>query len=209
MTRPIRKLALFGLFLIGSLAGCQSMVTHEYSGDMMVPVPDASLPAPEPQAISNKDKKQPEELREEPIRPLSSADSLPILTPASYYHSPDPPKELPEYVPSLFFDFDSWTLTDKGKHILELTAAQLRDNPKTSLLIEGHCDDRGSEEYNLILGDKRALAINDYLVNLGIPQDRLIAVSFGDTHPICFEDQESCHALNRRGYLVVLDPKLK
>ncbi|GJL57017.1 MAG: peptidoglycan-associated lipoprotein [Nitrospirales bacterium] len=145
-----------------------------------------------------------EELQEEPIQSLNASDSLPVLTPASYYHSPDPPEKLPEFVPSLFFDFNSWTLTNKGKHILELTAMQLKENQKSTLIIEGHCDDRGSEGYNLVLGDKRALAIKDYLTSLGIEKDRLIPVSFGDTHPVCFENHETCHALNRRGYLVLV-----
>ncbi|MCA9471696.1 MAG: OmpA family protein [Nitrospirales bacterium] len=205
-----RKLgALIGLFLLNGLFGCQSMVTHEYGEEKSAFSPATPFAAPDLQPIPDIAQTRSEVLQEEPIRPLGSPENLPMLTPASYYHSPDPPKKLPEYVPSLFFAFDSWRLTDKGKHVLELTAAQLRDNPKASLLIEGHCDDRGSEEYNLVLGDKRALAIRDYLLDLGVSQDRLMTVSFGDAHPVCFEDHESCHALNRRGYLVLLDPHLK
>ena len=73
---------------------------------------------------------------------------------------------------------------------------------ESTLIIEGHTDAKGAEEYNWILGDKRALAIHDYLVSLGVPKHRLMTVSFGETHPVCFEDHQTCHALNRRGYLV-------
>ena len=195
--------ALFiSLFLCANLSACQSMVSHEYSAK---DEPDASLTfrsLPNASSVPDFTKKTMELLKEEPIASMDSSDSLPMLTPASFYHSPDPPAVTPEYIPSLFFDFDSWTLTNKGKHMLELTAMQLQKDQKSKLIIEGHCDDRGAEGYNLVLGDKRALAMQDYLVSLGIAKSRLTAVSFGDTHPVCFEDHETCHALNRRGYLV-------
>ncbi|WP_454061139.1 OmpA family protein [Candidatus Nitrospira salsa] len=186
------------------LSGCQSMVTHEYSSESQSQHPSSSLFPTDSSMTLDTENNRTEALEEDPISPIGSTDTLSGLTPASYYHSPDPPNELPEYVPSLFFDYDSWTLTNKGKHILELTAMQLKENPESSLIIEGHCDDRGAEGYNLVLGDKRALMIKEYLVNLGIAENRLIPVSFGDTHPVCFEDHETCHALNRRGYLVLL-----
>ncbi len=199
-----RNIFFFCLSLCVNVSACQSIVTHEYSTESQQETFDSASLQSEPFMTVDAKKNNTEELQEEPIQPMGASDSLPALTPASYYHSPDPPKEIPEYVPSLFFEFDSWTLTNKGKHILELTARQLQENQKSSLIIEGHCDDRGAEGYNLVLGDKRALTIKDYLVSLGIEKDRLIPVSFGDTHPVCFEDHETCHALNRRGYLVLL-----
>ncbi|GJL67295.1 MAG: hypothetical protein NPIRA05_22660 [Nitrospirales bacterium] len=192
------------LILCTILSGCQSIVTHEYASESQSQHPFSPRFPSDPSMTLDTENNRTEVLKEDPISRLGSTDTLSALTPASYYHSPDPPKELPEYVPSLFFDYDSWTLTNKGKHILELTATQLKENPESSLIIEGHCDDRGAEGYNLVLGDKRALMIKEYLVNLGIAENRLIPVSFGDTHPVCFEDHETCHALNRRGYLVLL-----
>ncbi len=186
------------------LSGCESMVTHQYSVQPESHLLDASTLKLAPSLDPNSNSNNVEELQEEPLVPIHSSGNKPMLTPASYYHSPDPPTKLPEYVPSLFFDFDSWILTNKGKHILELTASQLTNDPESNLIIEGHCDDRGSEGYNLVLGDKRAQAMQNYLVSLGIAKSRLTAVSFGDTHPVCFENNESCHALNRRGYLVKL-----
>ena len=197
-----RYVFFFCLVLCANLTGCQSAVTHEYYADKKLGnSPSATLGlAPSIDLEINNTKT--EQLNEEPILPMNSSESLPMLTPASYYHSPDPPEVVPEYIPSIFFNFDSWILTDKGKHMLELTAAQLKDDQEITLIIEGHCDAQGSEGYNLVLGDKRALAIKTYLVGLGIAEDRLIPVSFGETHPVCFEDHETCHSLNRRGYLV-------
>ncbi|WP_447968476.1 OmpA family protein [Nitrospira sp. M1] len=203
MSVHIRNTFLLGLTLLINLSACQSMVTHEYSSESQPTDPSSSLLHPDSSMTMDANIGA-ETLQEEPIVTMGSTETRSALTPASYYHSPDPPKELPEYVPSLFFDYDSWTLTNKGRHILELTAMQLKKNPESSLIIEGHCDNRGSEGYNLVLGDKRALAIKDYLVSLGVEDDRLTPVSFGDTHPVCFEDHETCHAINRRGYLVQL-----
>jgi len=180
------------------------MITHEYSSEFQPNNQSSATSLTDPAMTLDAENNEIEALEDAPISPIDSMDTRSALTPASYYHSPDPPDELPEYVPSLFFDFNSWTLTNKGKHILELTAMQLKENPESSLIIEGHCDDRGAEGYNLVLGDKRAITIKDYLVSLGISENRLTPVSFGDTHPVCFEDHETCHALNRRGYLVLL-----
>lgn len=192
----------FCLVLCTNLAGCQSTVTHEYYADKKPGNPPSATLEPAPSIDFEINDTKTEQLEEDPILPMNSPESLPMLTPASYYHSPDPPEVVPDYIPSIFFDFDSWTLTDKGKHMLELTAAQLKDDQQSTLIIEGHCDAQGTEGYNLVLGDKRALAIKTYLVSLGIAEDRLIPVSFGETHPVCFDDHETCHSLNRRGYLV-------
>ncbi len=201
-----RKNSLFlCVILCANLSACGSMVTHQYSNEPQTDITASPNLALDPTIDVETDHNAVEELQEEPIVPMQSTMARPMLTPASFYHSPDPPADIPEYVPSLFFDFDSWLLTNKGKHILELTATQLMKNEKSTLIIEGHCDDRGAEGYNLVLGDKRAITIQEYLVSLGVDKNRITTVSFGDTHPVCFEDNETCHSLNRRGYLVLLD----
>ncbi len=190
----MRMLVLMSLLL--SLAACQSTIHHEVIAEdyqstdtELISTTEPILEAPEP-------------LVEDPIAPINSTELMASFTPASYYHSPDPPENVPEYVPSVFFHFDSWALSEKGKEILELTANQLEKDQNSTLIIEGHCDIQGSEGYNLVLGKKRAHVIQDYLVNLGIAKDRLRPVSFGETHPVCFENHETCHSVNRRGYLV-------
>ena len=75
-----------------------------------------------------------------------------------------------------------------------------RRYPTMRITIEGHCDERGSTEYNLALGDRRANAVKQYLVGLGIPGDRLNTVSYGKEKPFCMEANEACYAKNRRGH---------
>lgn len=103
----------------------------------------------------------------------------------------------------VLFDLDSYALSDAARASLETNAAWLRRWPSTKVIIEGHADSRGSNEYNLGLGDRRAAAVRDYLVSLGIPADRLASVSKGEEAPFCREDNETCWAQNRRGYFVI------
>ena len=78
----------------------------------------------------------------------------------------------------------------------------LKDYPDYKLTIEGHCDERGSEEYNLALGDQRARAAKDYLAQVGIPSDQLKLVSYGKEHPVCQDHDEACWQKNRRIHIV-------
>ena len=89
---------------------------------------------------------------------------------------------------------------------LAQTAAFLKGYPLAHVTIEGHCDERGSTEYNLALGDRRANAVKQYLVNLGIPAGNLNTVSFGKEKPFCMESNESCWQQNRRGHFVPTRP---
>jgi len=101
------------------------------------------------------------------------------------------------------FEYDSYMLSDEARAALDRNAAWLRRWPSTKVTIEGHADSRGTNEYNLALGDRRADAARDYLVSLGIAEDRLSAVSKGEEQPFCTEETESCWAQNRRGYFVI------
>ncbi len=106
----------------------------------------------------------------------------------------------------VFFQFDSWTLTGEGKQALERNMGWLRNDPSASLLIEGHADQRGTQAYNMILAKKRAVAIRDYLNELGVDQKRLSVISYGKDKPFCQDPTEVCHQLNRRGHLLVQNP---
>ncbi|HUF25143.1 MAG TPA: OmpA family protein [Vicinamibacterales bacterium] len=101
------------------------------------------------------------------------------------------------------YDYDSYALTDAARAALDGNAAWLRRWSSTRITIEGHADSRGTNEYNLALGDRRAAAARDYLVSLGIAADRLAAISKGEEQPFCSEETESCWAQNRRGYFVI------
>lgn len=104
----------------------------------------------------------------------------------------------------IFFDFDRYDLKPDAREILMRKAVWLQDHPKFSLRIEGHCDEQGTSEYNLALGQRRAEAAKAYLASLGISPDRLIAVSYGEMQPAAQGHDEDAWAQNRRDefYLV-------
>jgi peptidoglycan-associated lipoprotein len=102
-----------------------------------------------------------------------------------------------------FFDFNKADIRSDARDALGKTADFLRNNPQYSkVTIEGHCDERGSTEYNLALGDRRASAVKQYLISLGISADRLNTVSFGKEKPFCMQTTEDCYQQNRRGHFV-------
>jgi peptidoglycan-associated lipoprotein len=102
----------------------------------------------------------------------------------------------------IYFDFDRYEIRPGDAKTLEADAAWLKTND-VRILIEGQCDERGTDEYNLALGDRRARATMNYLVALGIAADRVSTVSYGKERPVCTERTEACWALNRRANIVV------
>lgn len=101
-----------------------------------------------------------------------------------------------------FFDYDKAEIRTDARDMLSQTAEYLKANSSIRVTIEGHCDERGSTEYNLGLGDRRAAAVREYLVSLGISADRMNTVSFGKEKPFCMEHNETCWQQNRRGHFV-------
>jgi peptidoglycan-associated lipoprotein len=101
------------------------------------------------------------------------------------------------------FDFDRYDLRADAKEILKGHAAWLKANPQGRVEVEGHCDERGTSEYNLALGAKRAESAKRYLIDLGISPSTLSTVSYGEELPLCKEQNESCWAKNRRAHFVV------
>ncbi len=102
----------------------------------------------------------------------------------------------------VFFAYDSWTIGGEGRQALMRDAEWMKANPGAQVKIEGHCDERGTLAYNLVLGEKRAKAVRNYLVELGVGANRLGVVSYGKERPFCKEHAESCYQQNRRGHLV-------
>src|SRR5579885_1336266 len=102
------------------------------------------------------------------------------------------------------FAFDKYDLDSEARAILDRNADWLRQNSRAKIELEGHCDDRGTIEYNLALGAKRAKAVKDYLVGLGIAAERISTISYGEELPLCREETESCWARNRRVHAVIL-----
>lgn len=103
----------------------------------------------------------------------------------------------------VFFAFDSWQIPDGGKQALAMDADWLKTNPDKRLRIEGHCDERGTGAYNFELGRKRANAVRNYMVELGVKGQQLNITSYGKTRPFCKDHEESCYQQNRRGHVVV------
>jgi peptidoglycan-associated lipoprotein len=103
----------------------------------------------------------------------------------------------------VYFDLDQSNIRDDGRGTLQKNVDWLKRWPTTRITIEGHCDSRGTSEYNLGLGERRATSVRDYLVNLGIPAARINTVSKGKEQPFCTEETEACWAQNRRGHFII------
>ena len=103
----------------------------------------------------------------------------------------------------IHFNFDSTAILDSAQAILQEKAQYLNDNPDADAVIEGHCDERGTDAYNLALGERRADAVKDYLVNLGVDSERLSTISYGEERPIDPGKNEAAWAKNRRAHLYI------
>ncbi|WP_320044992.1 peptidoglycan-associated lipoprotein Pal [uncultured Desulfobacter sp.] len=104
---------------------------------------------------------------------------------------------------NILFDYDSSELTDQAKSLLREKAAWLQANPSDTVMIEGHCDERGTTVYNLALGERRANAARNYLVDLGVSAHRLGTVSFGEEKPLDPAPTEAAYRINRRAQFVI------
>jgi peptidoglycan-associated lipoprotein len=112
-----------------------------------------------------------------------------------------PPAEGP--LKDIYFDFDQYALRPDSREVLKSHAAWLKKNASAQVEVEGHCDDRGTGEYNLALGAKRAQTARDYLVTLGVPASRITTISYGKELPVCREQTEECWRRNRHDRFVV------
>ena len=140
-----------------------------------------------------------------PPAPPVTEPTTPTPTPAP--PTPEPSTPAPKVTASdfadAFFDFDSYALREDAKAALDRDAKLLRDNPDVSITIEGHCDERGTVEYNVALGEKRSGAARDYLVNAGVGPSRIQTVSYGKERPFAEGHDETAWAQNRRAHFVL------
>ena len=107
------------------------------------------------------------------------------------------------FSPDIYFDYDESNLSDDTRDKLSRNADLLKSNAQFSITIEGHADSRGTSEYNLALGERRANAVRDYLTSLGIAGNRMRTISYGKERPVCTEEVESCWSQNRRAHMVI------
>jgi len=126
--------------------------------------------------------------------------------------SVEAPEELPAdikelnrrgYLKDVFFDTDSYELKPEAKTKLAENATWLQKYSSIQILVEGHCDERNTREYNLALGERRANAVRDYLIFLGVPADRIRTISYGEERPFALGHDESAWRLNRRAHFVI------
>lgn len=104
----------------------------------------------------------------------------------------------------IHFDFDEYAIRADAKPVLRELSSWLIENG-SSVVVEGHCDDRGTNEYNLALGDRRAASVKQFLVASGVPASRIDTVSYGEERPLCDADTESCWSSNRRAHFVIAE----
>jgi peptidoglycan-associated lipoprotein len=123
--------------------------------------------------------------------------------PATAQVSPTDAELFSRNVKDVYFDYDAYTVRADGQQAVQGDAAFLKQHPNWKVTIEGHCDERGSTEYNLALGDNRARAVRDALVQAGVPASQLNAISYGKEKPFCTESNEACWQQNRVGHLVL------
>ena len=105
----------------------------------------------------------------------------------------------------LYFGYDAYDLSPTERATLQANANWLQSNPQAKVEIEGHCDDRGTVEYNLALGAKRARSVQDYLISLGIQSERLSTISYGEELPLCREEADQCWQQNRRVHSLIIN----
>jgi len=168
--------------LAGSLAiaGCPKRPEVIQAAPAPVGPPAATVTAPPPA----------------PTPPPPPPAPAPAPAPAAAVPAPPPLKDI-------FFNFDKAVIRDDQKAALNDNVSWLKANPQARILIEGHCDERGTAEYNLALGERRARAAKDYLVGAGIAADRVSTISYGKERPFVLGNDESAWKWNRRAHFVL------
>lgn len=153
----------------------------------------------------------PPEVTSTPVASTEDVTPPPQISPVqdpSPFDDPDMNK-LNQHVASqgllgdIYFDFDRDELKPDARERLSKNADFLKSRPEYMLIVEGHCDERGTNDYNLALGERRAAAARDYLVSLGVDAGRLRTISYGEERPQCAQSAESCWSLNRRAHFVI------
>ena len=182
-----RVISLFlSLGLVLLFAGCAGKSVSSSSGDVS-------------SEATNGEKIQPDAIKMVP--PERSVEQPSGSTPSNLALAPSiEPGSRP--LDDVLFDYDRFQIRKDAMPLLDANAGWLRANGGKTALIEGHCDDRGTVAYNLVLGEKRASAVKRYLVDLGVLSSQLQTTSYGETRPMCKQQTEDCYQQNRRAHFV-------
>ena len=197
MVQPRRNLVSLVPVLILVLMGCAkqlpTVTLAAATPAPAAPAPAVALWTPPP---------PPPPAPTEAVAPV--AETAPAPTPPVPV-TPPPPKEFTsvEALKDVGFDFDKYEIRAADAEILDANAAWMKANPDYLVLVEGHCDERGTNEYNLALGERRAKATLNYLLARGLAADRFTLVSYGKERPFCSEPNEGCWVQNRRAHFLV------
>ena len=136
----------------------------------------------------------------QPTPPPTTA--APATPPSTARPAPKEFTAIPELKP-IYFDFDRYDIRPGDARVLDANAQWLKSNAEQLVLIEGHCDERGTNEYNLALGERRAKSTMNYLVSQGVQASRITIISYGEERPICTQKNEECWSKNRRAQFLV------
>jgi len=186
-------LSLMALALV--VSGCPKRpVVPQVAAPAPVAPPPAPAPAPAPAPVAP---------APPPPAPAPAPAPAPVPVAPAPAPAPAPPPPPADYAPNdnlknIYFDFDKSNIRPGDAKILDANAAYLKANPNLLVLVEGHTDDRGTAEYNIALGERRAKSAVNYLVAQGIDASRFSTVSYGKERPVCTEQTEACWAKNRR-----------
>jgi len=164
--------------------------------------PPAAAPAPPPPVVEAKPTTPPPPPPPTPPPPPAPTPDRPLTEDEIFAKAT--PDELTKsgVLQPVYFDFDSIVLTEAARGIVQKNVEYLKKRPSTKVMVEGHADSRGTNEYNLALTDRRAAVVKDYLVSLGVAADRVTTVAKGEEQPFCKEETEACWQQNRVGFFV-------
>ena len=194
MNRRVISLCL-SVSLILLFAGCAGKKVASSSGDQSSQSGQAKTEAIQPDTIKTVP------LERSFDRPSGSATTPSGNAPSNLSLSPSTASGS-DALGDVFFDYDRFQIRKDAMPVLDANARWLRANGSRTVLIEGHCDERGTIAYNLVLGEKRARAAKKYLQDLGAPASQLQITSYGETRPFCKQQNEDCYQQNRRAHFV-------
>ena len=186
----------FGALLSGGCAKKDMVRTDE-------PIPAYQTPAT-PETTTPRTDEAPDSLKSQPMIETPTSDSSIKQEPAAEETPGTQISQLQSELQKIYFNFDAADLSEDARSVLLKNAELLLKNPSVKVKIEGNCDERGSDDYNMALGERRAQAARDYLVNLGVQPDRLSTISYGEENPAEQGEDEATMAKNRRAEFVIV-----